>query len=210
MNWTHLDLTHLTALAAAIGFASGIRLYALVFVLGAAGHFGWIDLPPGLHVLAHPIVMGVAALLAVVEFLADKIPAVDTVWDSVHTFIRLPAGAALAAGLAGDGAAATTALALLGGTFAATGHLAKTGTRATLNTSPEPMSNWTASFGEDVVSLGLFWLIAHHPLLAGVLALVLAAFCVWIVRRLWRSLRRILRSAGMLARPEPDPDRRVT
>ncbi|MGC3963014.1 MAG: DUF4126 domain-containing protein [Rhodocyclaceae bacterium] len=210
MNWTHLDLTHLVALAAALGFASGIRLYALVFVLGAAGHFGWIDLPSGLQVLTHPIVMGVAAFLAVVEFLADKIPAVDTVWDSIHTFIRLPAGAALAAGLTGNGAAATVAMALLGGTFAATGHLAKTGTRATLNTSPEPVSNWTASFGEDVVSLGLFWLIAHHPLVAGALALVLAAICVWIVRRLWRSLRRLLRSAGTLARSNPDPDRHVT
>jgi hypothetical protein len=203
MNWTHLDLAQLLALAAALGFASGIRLYALLFVMGLAGHLGWVELPHGLAVLMHPLVLGISGLLMAVEFLADKIPAVDTVWDSIHTFIRLPAGALLASGLASHGTAAAVALALVGGTFAATGHLAKSGARATLNTSPEPISNWTASFGEDTVSLGLFWLIATHPLLAGLLALVLAALCAWLISRLWRSLRALFRQARPLSAPQP-------
>ncbi len=205
MDWTNLELSHVLALAAALGFASGLRLYALLFAIGLAGFFDWVTLPDSMNLLTHPVILGVTGLLTVVEFLADKIPAVDSLWDSVHTFIRLPAGAALAAGLAGsvvnDSAVVTLALALIGGTFAATSHLAKTGTRATLNTSPEPVSNWAASAGEDVTWLGLVWLTVQYPLIAGGVALVLALLCLWVIWRLWRVLR------GLWVRNRRSPQR---
>jgi hypothetical protein len=200
MNWTNLELSQVLALAAALGFASGFRVYALLFVIGLAGYFDWLVLPDSMKLLAHPVILVVTGFLTVVELLADKIPAVDSLWDSVHTFIRLPAGAALAAGLTGslinDNAVVATALALIGGTFAATSHFAKTGARATINTSPEPVSNWTASVSEDVTWLGLVWLIIQHPLIAGALTLVLAILCFWVIRKLWRVLCRLWRRTG--------------
>ncbi|MDR0769697.1 MAG: DUF4126 domain-containing protein [Burkholderiales bacterium] len=200
MDWTNLELSHVLALAAALGFASGFRLYALLFVIGLAGFFDWLALPDSMKLLAHPVILTVTGTLTVVELLADKIPAIDSLWDSFHTFIRLPAGAALAAGLAGsfigDNAIVTAALALIGGTFAATSHFAKTGVRATINTSPEPVSNWTASVGEDVTWLTLVWLIVQHPLIAGVLTLALAILCLWAIRKLWRGLRGLWRRFG--------------
>ncbi|MDR2016471.1 MAG: DUF4126 domain-containing protein [Burkholderiales bacterium] len=195
MNWTNLELSQVLALAAALGFASGFRLYALLFVIGLAGYFDWLALPDSMKLLAHPVILAITGVLTIVEFLADKIPAVDSLWDSVHTFIRLPAGAVLAASLAGslinDSAIVATALALIGGTFAATSHFAKAGARVTINTSPEPASNWAASVGEDVTWLGLVWLIVQHPLIAGVLTLVLAILCLWVIRKLWCALRRL-------------------
>ena len=137
-----LDLTHLVALAAALGWASGLRLYAVVFITGAAGFLGWVPLPPGLALLQHPVVLGASFLMFVVEFVADKVPGLDTLWDAVHTFIRIPAGAALAAGVfGGDSATWVLVAALAGGTLAATAHAAKASTRAAVNTSPESFSN---------------------------------------------------------------------
>jgi hypothetical protein len=200
MDWANLELSQVLALAAALGFASGFRLYALLFVIGLAGYFDWLVLPDSMKLLAHPALLAITGVLTIIELLADKIPAIDSLWDGVHTFIRLPAGAALAAGLAGslinDNAVVTTALALIGGTFAATSHFAKTGARATINTSPEPVSNWVASVGEDVTWLGLVWLIVQHPLIAGVLTLALAILCLWVICKLWRALSRLWRRTG--------------
>ena len=129
------DLTQLLALAAALGFASGIRLYAVVLAVGLAGWFGWVELPGGLSVLAQPWVLVLTGLFVALEFLADKIPGVDSVWDSVSTFIRIPGGALLAASVFGfDQATAAAIAALLGGSLAATGHFAKAGARAAINT----------------------------------------------------------------------------
>lgn len=192
-----LDFASLAALAAGVGWASGLRLYALVFVLGALQRFAGVQLPGGLEVLGEPLLLGLSGLLLAVEFLADKIPYVDSLWDGVHTFVRIPAGAALAAAvMGGEGAAAQVVMALLGGGLAAGTHLAKAGTRAAINASPEPFSNLGASLTEDVVAMLGIWAFLAHPLwfLAGlVVFLVLAA---WLIHRLWRFVRGMLAGAS--------------
>jgi hypothetical protein len=198
LDWSGvpLDMASLVALAAGLGWASGLRLYGLVFALGALDRFAGVQLPGGLEVLAHPLVFGVSGLLLAVEFLADKIPYVDSVWDSVHTFIRIPAGAALAAAVMGDqGTAAQVAMGLLGGGLAAGTHLAKAGARAAINASPEPFSNVAASATEDVVAVAGIWALFNHPLwfLAGLAIFSLLA--IWLLIRLWRFAR------GVFARP---------
>jgi len=195
--WRHLiDTPQLLALAAALGWASGVRLYATVFLVGLAGYLGWVDLPQGLKVLQHPGVIGVAGFMAFTEFFADKIPFVDTVWDMVHTLIRIPAGAALAAGALGaDNQTMGWIAALLGGSLAATSHAAKLTTRAAVNTSPEPFSNIGVSLFEDGFVVFMLWLSATHPILfaialvlsvivAIVLMIVLIKFLRIVVRRL--------------------------
>jgi hypothetical protein len=179
------------ALAAAVAWGAGLRLYAVVLILGLLGRFGGFDLPPSLQVLAHPLVIGISALLALAEFVGDKIPWLDSVSDSIHTFIRIPAGAALAAAFFGDsGAAIQTAAALLGGTFAAGSHVAKSGTRALINTSPEPVSNITASLGEEALLGGGLWLAFAHPLAFLAALAVFMLTTLWMLRRLWRWLRQ--------------------
>lgn len=193
MTDTSLDLPQLLAIAAALGFVSGIRLYALLFVVGVAESFGWMHLPDSLQILAHPLVLICLGAMSLIEFLADKFPWVDSAWDAVHTFIRLPAGAALAAAVAsGHGEAMQVVLGLIGGTFAATSHFTKAGTRAALNTSPEPFTNIVWSLGEDVFVAAFTWLIVAHPLLAGVLALVCLVLAVWLLRVIWRGVRAVL------------------
>ncbi|MBI3347126.1 MAG: DUF4126 domain-containing protein [Burkholderiales bacterium] len=199
----NLDTAHLLALAAALGWASGLRLYLTVLLVGIAGHWGWIALPPGLQVLASPVVMGGAAVLAFVEFLADKIPLVDSAWDALHTLIRIPAGAALVAGLvsgwAGDhGQAWGIVAALLGGGLAATAHTAKASTRAAANTSPEPFSNIGLSLMGDAAVPTMLWLAWAHPfvffpLLALSLAVMatLTWFCFKFLRALLQRVRRL-------------------
>jgi len=189
-----LDLTHLVALAAALGWASGLRLYAVVFITGAIGWMGWVVLPEGLSLLQHPVVLVASFLMLVAEFVADKVPGLDTVWDAVHTFIRIPAGAALAAGvLGGDSTAWALVAALLGGTLAATAHTAKATTRAAVNTSPEPFSNLGLSLAGDAAVPLLLWLAWEHPLwFFPVLALGVVAAVVLIVV-LFRFLRALLR-----------------
>jgi hypothetical protein len=141
-----LDTPQLLALAAALGWASGFRLYAAVFLTGLAGWMGWVPLPDGLHVLQHPAVLAASGFMLFVEFFADKIPLLDSMWDAVHTVIRIPAGAALAAGALGaDSQAMTWIAVLLGGSLAATSHATKMTTRAAVNTSPEPFSNVAVS-----------------------------------------------------------------
>jgi hypothetical protein len=202
-----LDVAQLIALAAVLGFASGIRLYAVLLVVGLVGFAGWVQLPSGLAILQHPWVIGAAAAMFLVEFVADKIPGVDTVWDGIQTFIRIPAGAALAAGVFGgmDSATWTTVAAILGGSLAATSHFTKAGTRAAANTSPEPFSNLGLSVAEDITTAGLLWLVLTHPLVALALVLALALVAAWLlpklIRFIARMLRRILGGDPSSARP---------
>lgn len=185
-----LDTPQLLALAAALGWASGVRLYAAVFLVGAAGFIGWTDLPQGLKVLQHPGVLAASGLMCFVEFFADKIPLVDSVWDMVHTVIRIPAGAALAAGALGaDSQAMGWIAALLGGTLAATSHTAKLTTRAAVNTSPEPFSNVAVSLFEDGFVVFMLWLAATHPMIfaiALVLTLVGAVLLMFVLVKFLR------------------------
>jgi len=188
-----VDLTALIALAAALGWASGLRLYAVVFLTGVSGLLGWVDLPAGLQLLQHPAVLAVAGLGMVSEFVADKIPLFDSVWDTVHTFIRIPAGALLAAGVfGGDGALWSLLAALLGGTLAATAHTAKATTRAAVNGSPEPFSNWGLSLAGDAYVPALLWLAWQSPgwFFAVLGATVLVALGLIVV--LWTVLRGLL------------------
>jgi len=194
-----LDLPSLLALAAALGWASGLRLYLVVFVVGLAGALDLWTLPAGLHALQHPLVLLASGGLLFVEFFADKIPGLDSLWDLLNSVIRVPAGAALAAGVFGaDSATLAVAAALLGGTLAASSQAAKTTTRAAINTSPEPFSNVVASFAEEGLVLGALWLASHHPLVfAAVLAVVvvLAAWITWVLlsflRAAWHRLSRL-------------------
>src|SRR5437773_9485918 len=188
------DTWQLVALAASIGWASGLRLYAVLFIVGGLGHLGWVDLPGGLQVLAHPYVLAASGFMCFVEFFADKIPGVDSLWDLVHTLVRIPAGAALAASVFGDSSSATMiAAAILGGTLAAGSHLAKAGGRAVINTSPEPFSNWAASFGEDLAVGTVLWLAFMHPIAALVVLAALVAFTIWLIPKVWRFIRALLR-----------------
>ncbi len=194
MNLPELDTTNLIAIAAALGWASGLRLYAVVFFTGLAGYLGWVQLPQGLALLQNELVLGTAGLLVLTEFFADKIPGLDTVWDAIHTFIRIPAGAALAAGVfGGDSTAWATVAALLGGTLAATSHTAKATTRAAANTSPEPFSNIGLSLLGDAAVPTMLWLSWAHPALffvvlalSVVLALVTTVVLFRFLRALWR------------------------
>lgn len=203
------DTWQLVALAAAVGWASGLRLYAVLFIVGGVGYLGLVDLPAGLHVLAHPLVLAASGFMCCVEFFADKIPGVDSAWDVVQTFVRIPAGAALAASVFGDSSAAwMLAAAILGGTLAAGSHAAKAGGRALINTSPEPFSNWTASFGEELAVGTVLWLAFAHPIVALVVIALLVAGMIWLLPKLWRALRAIVsRVAGWLSgsagRPAP-------
>lgn len=180
------------ALASLLAWASGIRLYLVIFVVGLAAHLGHVELPAGLRVLQHPWVIGAAGFLLVMEFLVDKVPGIDSLWDVLHTFIRIPAGALLAAGAAGDTLSAlTVAAGLLGGTITAGTHFTKAGGRAIINASPEPFSNWAASLTEEALVLAGIWLALQYPVaFLGALA-VFAVLAVWLLRKLWRGMRAI-------------------
>jgi hypothetical protein len=188
------------ALAGGLAWASGIRLYATLFLAGLLGRLGYVDLPPGLVVLSHNWVLIVSGVLMVGEFLADKIPVFDSVWDSIQTFIRIPVGTLLAWGVFKNaGADQQIIAALLGGAVVTGTHLAKSGGRALINTSPEPFSNWGASAGEDVSLLGIFYLMFAHPLvLLILLALFLLMLC-WLLPKIVRGVRVLIqrvRGAG--------------
>ena len=187
-------------MAAGLGWASGLRLYAVLFLLGALHHFGLIALPPDLEILAHPAVMAVSGALFLIEFGADKIPGFDSVWDAFQTFVRIPGGALLAAAAVADHSAALAlAAAILGGTLAAGAHFTKAGSRALINTSPEPFSNWTASFTEDALAAGMVWFVFKQPLAAAAILLVLIALMIWLLPKLWRGVRRAINAArGLL------------
>lgn len=192
-----LDSTQLIAIAAALGWASGLRLYLMLFLVGLVGQLGWVALPPGVAFLATPLMLAATGLMLVVEFFADKIPGIDSIWDTVQTVIRVPAGAALAASvLGGDSATWTFIAALMGGTLAATSHLAKATTRAAVNTSPEPFSNLGLSLLGDAVVPGMLWLAWESPFwffVALGIAVVGALVTTWL---LFRFLRLLLRRAA--------------
>lgn len=191
--FAHFDTLQLVALAAAVGWASGLRLYAVLFIIGALGYLDWVALPAGLNVLAHPMVLAASGFMCAVEFFADKVPGVDSAWDVVQTFIRIPAGAALAASVFGDSsAAAMLAAAILGGTLAAGSHLAKSGSRAVINTSPEPFSNWAASFSEELAVGTVLWLAFAHPVVALIVLGLLVALMLWLIPKVWRMIRGIV------------------
>jgi hypothetical protein len=192
-----LDTPQLLALAAALGWASGFRLYAAVFLTGAAGFMGWIDLPQGLKVLQHPALLSASGFMLFVEFFADKIPLVDSMWDAVHTLVRIPAGAALAAGALGaNGEVMTWVAALLGGTLAATSHATKMTTRAAVNTSPEPFSNIAVSLVEDGLAVFMQGLAATHPVIFAIVLLLSIVLAVVLLLVLIKFLRVVVRGLG--------------
>jgi hypothetical protein len=189
-----LDTPQLIAIAAALGWASGLRLYLVVFLTGLAGHLQWVSLPPGLQLLQHAPMLWASGTMLALEFLADKIPLVDSLWDAVHTVVRIPAGAALAAGaFGGDSATATAIAALLGGGLAATAHAAKASTRAAVNTSPEPFSNIALSLAGDALVPAALWTAWAHPVLFLTLLAVALLAMVWLVNRLARFVGRLWR-----------------
>lgn len=194
-----MDAISSFALASGLSWASGLRLYATVFCVGLLAKYGYIHVPTSLSILSNPIVIGVAGFLMVVEFLADKIPYVDSAWDSVQTFIRIPAGALLAMGAINstDPIIATVA-ALLGGSLTGMTHATKAGSRALINTSPEPISNITTSFGEDSLVLGGGWLALMHPMVfIGALVFFVLAM-LWMLPKLWRGIRAVLTNIGLV------------
>jgi hypothetical protein len=200
-----MDTLQSVALAAGLAWGSGIRLYAVLFLAGLMTRLGYVELPPALVLLTHPAVLGASGFMFFIEFFADKVPGFDTLWDAAHTFIRIPAGALLAAlALADQDPALILAAAILGGTLASAVHLTKAGSRALINTSPEPFSNWTASFGEEALLLGGLWAAFMHPLFFfGGLAIFLL-MALWLLPRIWRGLRVVwLRLRAALSRQRP-------
>lgn len=191
------DVIAALSLALGAAFTAGLNLYATIAVLGLAGATGAISLPPELQVLAHPAVITLALVLYVVEFCVDKVPYVDSAWDAVHTFIRVPAGAILAARAFGPVSPPLELAAVLaGGGVALATHATKATTRLALNASPEPVSNWIASVAEDVIALVGLWLVFHHPL---VMLTLIAGFVIavaWMAPKVWRGLRTLLRRLG--------------
>jgi hypothetical protein len=188
-------------------FAAGINLYATVAILGLASRYGWVSLPEQFRVFDNDLVIGAAIVLYVVEFFADKIPWVDSIWDAIHTVIRPVGGALIAVSTLGDAGPAVEGLvALLGGTLAASTHFTKAGTRAVANTSPEPFSNWILSISEDLFVLGLGFLALKYPALAALVVIagvvLIAIFATWIARAV---KRRWSRTGGRAGTPVPSP-----
>ena len=185
-------------------WASGINLYATIAVLGILGATGNVDLPSQLLVLHSPLVIGCAALMYLVEFFADKTPGVDTGWDTIHTFIRIPAGVILAASVVGDvSPALVVAAGILGGAVSATSHLVKAGSRVMINTSPEPFSNWAASLFEDFLVIGGLFAALHYPLLFLIFLVLFLLLAVWLIPRLWRAIRFLWRKLCSVFSSEP-------
>lgn len=192
-----MEAVNIIALSMGAAWASGINLYATIFMLGYMGITGNIVLPDELQILTDPMVMAAAGFMYCVEFFADKIPGVDSGWDTMHTFIRIPAGAMLAAGAVGDiSAAAELSAALLGGTLAAGSHATKAGGRLLINTSPEPVTNWGASISEDLLVIAGLWTALHHPVLFLIMLVVFVALMIWLLPRLWRLLKAIFSKVG--------------
>ncbi len=199
-----LDMPSLLALAAALGWASGFRLYAVVFLVGGMGALGWLALPAGLQVLQHPAVLLVSGLLLSVEFFADKVSFIDSAWDALNVFIRIPGGALLAAGVFGaDNATMGVVAGLLGGSLAATSLATKMTARAALNTSPEPFSNGLASLFEDGLVLAVVWLATQHPLWFGAALVVMVVLSVLLLVVLFKFLRAVWRRVSSVFSGSP-------
>lgn len=202
-----MDMLSNIALAGGLAWASGIRLYATMFVAGLLGRLGYVHLPDGLLPLTGNWVLGVTGVLMLCEFLADKIPAFDSAWDAVQTFVRIPLGTLLAWGVFKDSdAGVQVAAALLGGTLVTGTHLAKAGTRALINTSPEPFSNWGASLGEDIGWAGALYLMWQHPLALLVLLFLFVLLLAWMLPRIVRGVRALWRRLQRLAGAAPAED----
>jgi hypothetical protein len=201
------SVSSVIALSMGMAWASGINLYAALLTLGILANTGNIVLPEPLQVVADPLVIGAAGLMYVVEFFADKIPGVDSGWDVIQSFLRIPGGAILAAAAVGDiSPAAEIAAALLGGGLAATTHATKAGARIMINTSPEPVSNWSASLGEDVAVVGGVWTALHYPWLFLALLLVFILLMVWLLPRIWRGIKALAaRLATLFGKAAPPP-----
>ena len=188
------QIASILALTMGVAWASGINLYAAMFMLGLMGITGNIELPPGLEILTNPLVLFAAGIMYCVEFFADKIPGVDSSWDLMQTFVRIPAGAMLAMGAVGEvDPAVSLAAAILGGGLAATTHLTKAGSRALINTSPEPFSNWTASVLEDLAVIAGLWTALNHPVLFLALLALFIVLMIWLLPRLWRGIKAVFR-----------------
>lgn len=188
-----MDTISTIALASGLGWASGLRLYATVFIVGLLGKFNYVHLPQGLEILSHPVILGVSGLLLLIEFIVDKFPYVDSIWDSVHTFIRIPAGALLAVGAISSSDPMIAILAaLLGGSLASTTHLAKAGSRALINTSPEPVTNIAASLGEESLLFAGGWLALAHPLAFLIFIGVFILVMIWLIPKLWSGIRLVM------------------
>ncbi|NKB56339.1 MAG: DUF4126 family protein [Alphaproteobacteria bacterium] len=202
-----MDALSIVTLAMGAAWASGINLYATVLLVGLLGSTGLVPLPEGLSPLTSPVVLIVAGVGYLAEFFADKIPGVDSIWDAVHTFIRIPAGALLAGGAAsGLGEDYMVALALLGGAAIAVGsHATKAGTRAVINTSPEPVSNWAASFFEDVLVVGGLLLALFKPGLFLVFVILFFLAAAWLLPKIWRGIRSLLRRFSRKGEAESVP-----
>ena len=201
------QVTQTLALTMGVAWASGLNLYATLLMLGILGTTGDMTLPPDLQVLTNPLVIAAAGLMYCVEFFADKTPGVDTGWDAIHTFIRIPAGAVLAAGTIGElGPAAELAAAIVGGSLAASTHASKAGARVLINTSPEPFSNWAASLSEDAAVFAGLWTALHHPTVFLVLLGIFILLMIWMLPKLWRGIRQLFDTlAAWFSRAEKTP-----
>jgi acyl dehydratase len=194
-----MDLIATVSIAAALAWGSGLRLYAVLFVSGLLARFGYLELPGELVLLAHPLVLTASGIMLVVEFLADKVPGLDTLWDTVHTFIRIPAGAVLAAAALGaHDPAIVLAAGILGGMLASGTHFAKAGGRALINASPEPVSNMTASTAEDVLVVAGLWTAFAHPLAFLAFLALFVLLLVWLLPKLWRGLKSVFAKVAAL------------
>ncbi|MEE9160337.1 MAG: DUF4126 domain-containing protein [Gammaproteobacteria bacterium] len=190
-----MDTISIIALTMGVAWASGINLYATIFMLGYLGSTGNIDLPPDLMVVTDPLVMTSAGLMYCVEFFADKTPGVDTAWDALHTFIRIPLGAVLAMGAVGDMTPAVELAAfIVGGSLAGATHATKAGSRIVINSSPEPVTNWTASIGEDLLVVAGLWTALNHPVLFLVALVIFIGLMIWLLPKIWRGIKRIFNS----------------
>jgi hypothetical protein len=189
-----MDSIHTIGLAAGLAWASGIRLYAVLFLAGALARLGYLDLPPALDVLSHAWVMTAAGVMALGEFVADKIPAFDSFWDALHTFVRIPAGAFLAAAALGQADPVWVAVAaIVGGAIASGAHLTKAGSRSVINASPEPLTNWAASISEDVLAPAGFLTAVYFPWVFLALLVLFLLGAAWLLPKIWRSVRAIFR-----------------
>lgn len=186
-------LVQTIALTMGVAWASGINLYGTLLALGIMSNTGYVDLPADMQIIGDPLVIAAAGLMYGVEFFADKVPGVDTGWDTLHTFVRIPAGALLAAGFIGDVTpAAEMAAAIVGGSLAAGTHFTKAGSRVMINTSPEPVSNWSASIVEDVAVFAGIWAAIEHPYVFIGLLAAFILLMIWLLPKLWRGIKRIL------------------
>jgi hypothetical protein len=197
------QIANTISLTMGVAWASGINLYAAILVLGLLGASGNITLPATLQILTDPMVMTAAGVMYFVEFFADKMPGVDTGWDTLHTFIRIPAGALLAAGAVGNvNPAVSLTAAILGGGLAAGAHAVKSGSRVLINTSPEPFTNWTASIAEDIAVIGGLWTALHYPWLFLVFVIVFIGLMIWLLPKIWGSIKKIFGYIGRLFKYE--------